>query len=130
ALRFHQVDRTRSFVGVTEARTILQKSPLLARCKIWESFGTRGTSKSEEAITIDSGETCKSFIQLFAAHAFNGIPPEALHFSDDTHLSFSVDCAVGPARFISSFAGKVGSRTFRALSMPATGSLVASSNPI
>ena len=90
-----QIDRPRRFVGVTKARTILEKLSLLASCEIRKSLGTRRTSESEDAIAINSRITCKCFVQLFAAHAFDRITPKALDLSDDAH---EYDFAVGDLR--------------------------------
>src|ERR1700756_1755584 len=114
---------------MTKQRPILQKSSLLSRREIRKSHRTCRTFESEDAVAVNSGVTRKRFAQLLATHALDRIPPEAFHFSDDAHMVFVLDC-VGPARFISSFAGKLGSRTLRALSTPATGSFAGSSNPI
>jgi len=45
----------------------------------------RRTSECKDAIAIDSRIARKSFFQLFAAHAFDGITPKAIHPSDDAH---------------------------------------------
>jgi hypothetical protein len=41
--------------------------------------------EGEEAIAINASVTGEDFIQLFTAHAFDGITPNALNFSDDAH---------------------------------------------
>ncbi len=52
------------------------------------------TSESKEAIAIDSRVTCKSLVQLFATHAFDGVTPKAVHLSDDAHVSDAhLECA-------------------------------------
>jgi hypothetical protein len=42
-------------------------------------------SEGKEAISIDSGISRKSFVQLFATHAFDRVTPKAVHFSNNTH---------------------------------------------
>src|SRR6266536_697971 len=62
---------------------------LLAGRQIGESLGARRTSKGEETITVNSRETRKSFVQLLATHALDGVAPEAIHLSDDAHVLIS-----------------------------------------
>src|SRR5438034_8739077 len=81
-LRFGQVNGTRRFIGMAEARTVLQKFLLLAGCQIGESLWARRTSEGKKAIAINSGETCKSFIQFLTTHALDGVTPKAVHLPD------------------------------------------------
>jgi hypothetical protein len=46
----------------------------------------RRTPEGKEAIAVDSRITRKSFIQLFAAHAFDRITPKAFNLSNDAHV--------------------------------------------
>jgi len=46
----------------------------------------RRTSEGENTIAIDSRVTCKGFVKLFPAHAFDGITPEAVDFSNEAHV--------------------------------------------
>src|SRR5882724_999789 len=130
AVRLGQIHGSRSFIRITKPGSILQKSSLLARREIRKSRRACRTFEGENAVAVNSGVTCKRFLQFLATHALDGIAPEAFYFSDDAHMFFPVDTALGSARCISSFAGKLGSRTFFALSIPTTGSRAGSSNPI
>src|SRR5207245_713975 len=85
AFRLDQVNGTRRFVRMTKSRTILQKLSLLASCEIRKSVVIRRASEGKEAIAVDSRVTCKSFVQLFATHAFDGITPKTLNLSNDPH---------------------------------------------
>ena len=85
AVRFGQIHGARSFVRITKPGPILQKSSLLARREIRKSRGTCRTFEGKDAVAINSGVTCKRFIQLLAAHALDWITPKAFHFSDDAH---------------------------------------------
>jgi hypothetical protein len=58
---------------------------LLPSCEIREAFVIRRTSEGKDAIAINTSVTGEDFIQLFAAHAFDGITPKSLHFSNDAH---------------------------------------------
>jgi hypothetical protein len=46
----------------------------------------RRTFEGKDAIPIDSRKTGESFTQFFAAHAFDGVTPQAIHLSDYAHV--------------------------------------------
>ena len=41
--------------------------------------------ESEETIPVNAGKAREDFVQLFAAHALDRIPPKAFNRADDTH---------------------------------------------
>jgi hypothetical protein len=63
----------------------LQELSLLTGGEIGESLMVRGALESVNAISIDSRVTRKSFFQLLAAHAFDGISPKAVYNSNYAH---------------------------------------------
>src|SRR4030095_6486910 len=114
AFRLDQVNRPRRFVRMTEARTILQKPSLFARSQIRKSRGAGRTSEGEEAIAINSRVTCEGFIQFFASHAFDGITPKAINFSNEAHgLNLILSEAKNGASGTSDMDGKSSARKRR-----------------
>src|SRR5436190_11378980 len=82
-----QVDRSRRFLRISEARAVTNHLTLIATGEKREAVRVRRTRESEEAIAINSRVTDEHFIQVFAAHAFDRITPKAFHFSNDAHCS-------------------------------------------
>src|ERR1700732_2815688 len=80
-----QIDRSRCFFRIAEARSIKNHLTLIACSEEGETFLRGRTLESKKAITIDSRITEKQLLQLVAAHAFHRITPEAFDGSDHAH---------------------------------------------
>ena len=66
---------------------------LLARRQIGKSGWGGGALKGVEAIAVDAREADESALHPLAAHALDGIAPNALDMSDDAHARSLLGCA-------------------------------------
>src|SRR6266545_818497 len=90
----------RRFVGLPKPGAIPQQFVLFPCRQVRKSFRTRRTPEREEAVAINSGETCEGFCQLLTAHALDRIAPEALHCSDNFHVRVPFSRWVGSVALI------------------------------
>ena len=80
-----KVGRQHRAFGIAEERTVQQHVAAAARGQIREGFWSGRVVDGVEPIAQNSGETDKRFRQRFAAHALDGIAPQAFDMSDHGH---------------------------------------------
>src|SRR5687768_1028821 len=88
ALCFSEIDGLDGLVRIKKSGATPKHLFLLPSRQKRKSFLTGRTLKSEQAITVKSGESHERLVQFFATHALHRIAPKGINFSQDTHIVF------------------------------------------
>src|SRR5437868_10527548 len=87
-LRLCLIGRPCSLLRVTKSRTVQQHLIAFPPRQVREANRGGRTPECEKSVTVDAGEPCGYFRQRFAAHALDGIAPEAVDLAYHGHCYF------------------------------------------
>ena len=87
-LRLGEVGGLRGLLRIAKAGSLQHHLVRFAPRQVGKPDRSGGALECEQPVTLDPGEGGEDFRQLFAAHAFDRIPPDAVHPTHDSHLRF------------------------------------------
>src|SRR5207237_7973822 len=77
----------RGLFWISELRPVANHLALVAAGEKGKSLTVGRTFECKKSVTVDSGKASENFVQLFASHTLDRIPPNAFDRADDAHLS-------------------------------------------